>query len=97
MLRQLTTGSIATRHSRVLVSHGHTEPVAPDPIAVPVWHKLVLTSREAGALVGRDPKTIAGLCELGVIHAARDKPGGLWRIPRTSLERWIELGQPLGL
>ncbi|ODQ97281.1 hypothetical protein BFG51_11465 [Dietzia alimentaria] len=57
--------------------------------------KLVLTSREAGALVGRDHNTIAGLCELGVISARRDRPGGLWRIPRSSLDAWIAAGQPL--
>lgn len=58
--------------------------------------KLVLTSREAGALTGRDPKTIAALCELGVISARRDRPGSSWRIPRSSLDAWIASGQPLG-
>lgn len=59
--------------------------------------KLVLTSHEAGALVGRDPKTIAALCELGVIRAKRDKVGGPWRIPRSSLDAWIALGQPMAV
>lgn len=59
--------------------------------------KLVLTSREAGALVGRDHNTIAALCELGVISARRDRPGGLWRIPRSSLDAWIAAGQPLAV
>lgn len=58
--------------------------------------KLVLTSHEVGALVGRDPKTVAGLCELGVIRASRDRSGGPWRIPRSSVNDWIAAGQPLG-
>lgn len=59
--------------------------------------KLVLTSQEAGALVGRDPKTIAALCELGVISARRDRAGGPWRIPRSSVDSWIASGQPMGV
>lgn len=57
--------------------------------------KLVLTSQEAGALVGRDRNTIAALCELRVIKASRDRAGGPWRIPRSSLDSWIAAGQPL--
>lgn len=59
--------------------------------------KLVLTSHEAGALVGRDRNTISALCELGVIRANRDKAGGPWRIPRQSLNDWIAAGQPLSV
>lgn len=59
--------------------------------------KLVLTSHEAGALVNRDPKTVAGLCELGVIEASRDRAGGRWRIPLKSLEAWIAAGQPMAV
>ncbi|MBB1023328.1 MULTISPECIES: helix-turn-helix domain-containing protein [unclassified Dietzia] len=59
--------------------------------------KLVLTSQEAGALVGRDPKTVASLCELGVIRASRDKVGGPWRIPRSSLDAWVAAGQPMAV
>lgn len=59
--------------------------------------KLVVNSREAGALVGRDHNQIAALCELGVISARRDRAGGPWRIPRSSLDAWIAAGQPLGV
>lgn len=58
--------------------------------------KLVVTTQEAGALVGRDRNTIAALCELGVIRASRDRDGGTWRIPRASLDAWVAAGQPLG-
>lgn len=57
--------------------------------------KLVLTSQEAGALLNRDPKTVAALCELGVIKASRDRAGGRWRIPRSSINDWIAAGQPM--
>lgn len=59
--------------------------------------KLSLTSQEAGALTGRDPKTLAALCELGVIRASRDRAGGPWRIPRTALDAWVAAGQPLAV
>ncbi|MGW8593197.1 helix-turn-helix domain-containing protein [Dietzia sp. NPDC055877] len=40
---------------------------------------------------------MAGLCELGVIRASRDRAGGRWRIPRSSIDEWIASGQPMAV